>query len=113
MLLRPIARPNRRRAAAAVEFAVVVPVLLLFLLGIIEYGRLLMVAQITTNASREGARYAVQADTTAADVDTYVRTYLTQSAVPSGAVASVTTEYQVGSTDPGYTTNNQGWVTAS
>ena len=53
MRLRPPAHPTRRRAAAAVEFAVVVPVLLMFLFGIVEYGRLLMAAQITTNATTD------------------------------------------------------------
>ena len=112
MRLRPSV-PARRRAAAAVEFAVVAPLLLLFLLGIVEYGRLLMVAQITTNGSREGARYAVQADATPAEVDAYTRTYLTQAGVPAAAIAGVTTESQVGSSDPGYTAQNQGWVPAT
>jgi len=91
MRLRPLRQC--RPAAAAVEFAVVVPVLLMFLLGIVEYGRLLMVSQITTNASREGARYAVQADTTAAGVDTYVRDYLKSASVPDAAITTVALEY--------------------
>lgn len=46
------------RGAAAVEFALVLPVLLLMLFGIIDFGRLYN-AQITlTQASREGARLA-------------------------------------------------------
>lgn len=86
--------PTRRPAAAVIEFAVVIPVLLMFVLGIIEYGRMLMVAQVTTNASREGARYAVQADTTATGVDTYVRGYLKSASVPDAAVTTVALEYQ-------------------
>jgi Flp pilus assembly protein TadG len=85
--------PARRPAAAVIEFAVVVPVLLMFVLGIIEYGRMLMVAQVTTNASREGARYAVQADTTASGVDTYVRNYLKSASVPDAAITTVALEY--------------------
>jgi len=65
----------------------------MFVLGIIEYGRMLMVAQVTTNASREGARYAVQADTTAAGVDTYVRDYLKSASVPDAAITTVALEY--------------------
>jgi Flp pilus assembly protein TadG len=113
MRLRPNVHPARRRAAAAVEFAVVVPHLLMFLLGIVEYGRLLMAAQITTNGSREGARYAVQADTAPSDVSTYTRSYLTQAGIPAAAVTSVTTETQVSNSDPGYTAQNQGWVAAT
>src|ERR687887_1455349 len=94
----------RRPAAAVIEFAVVVPVLLMFVLGIIEYGRMLMVAQVTTNGSREGARYAVQADTTPAQVDTYVRNYLKSASIPDAAITTVATEYKDG-------TGN--WQTAS
>ena len=47
---------KNRLAAAAVEFAVVAPVFLLLVFGMIEYGRMVMVYQILTNASREGAR---------------------------------------------------------
>src|SRR5262245_57058974 len=50
---------RNRRAAAAVEFAVVAPIFLLLVFGMIEYGRMVMVYQIVTNASREGARAAV------------------------------------------------------
>ncbi len=38
------------------EFAVVAPVFLLLVFGMIEYGRMVMVQQVITNASREGAR---------------------------------------------------------
>ncbi len=41
------------------EFAVVAPVFLLLVFGMIEYGRMVMVQQVLTNASREGARVAV------------------------------------------------------
>src|SRR5262245_10102372 len=103
----------RRAGAAVIEFAVVVPVLLLFLLGIVEYGRMLMVAQMTTSGSREGARYAVQADAIPSGVDQYVRTSLTQTVVPSAGITAVAVEYQVSSSDPAYTADNQGWVTAT
>src|SRR5687767_6075312 len=109
MRLRPTSAA-RRSAAAAIEFAVVLPVLLMFVLGIIEYGRMLMVAQVTTTASREGARYAVQADTTVAGVDGYVRTYLSSAGIPADAVSGVAVEHQVPTTDPQYTPQNQGWV---
>jgi Flp pilus assembly protein TadG len=42
-----------------VEFAVVAPVFFLLVFGMIEFGRMVMVQQIITNASREGARLAV------------------------------------------------------
>jgi Flp pilus assembly protein TadG len=110
MRLRPSALPARRPAAAVIEFAAVLPVLLLFVLGIIEFGRMLMVAQVTTSASREGARYAVQAEATPGAVESYVRTYLSSASIPADAVSAVAVEQQVSSTDPQYTAQNQGWV---
>src|SRR5205823_8867626 len=40
---------RNRRAAAAVEFAVVAPVFFLLVFGMIEYGRMVMVQQVITN----------------------------------------------------------------
>lgn len=56
------------RGAVAVEFALLLPVLMVILLGIVEFG-LAYSAQITiTNAAREGARVmAIQNSTTATD----------------------------------------------
>lgn len=51
--------PGRRRAAAVVEFAVVLPLLLVLLLGIIEFSWVFMVRQTLINAAREGCRVAV------------------------------------------------------
>lgn len=50
---------NRARGAAIVEFAVVLPLLLTILLGIIEYGWVFMVRQTLQTAAREGCRTAV------------------------------------------------------
>jgi Flp pilus assembly protein TadG len=47
-----------RRGAAAVESAVVMGVFLLFLFGVFEYCRFLMVLHVTNNAARDAARYA-------------------------------------------------------
>jgi Flp pilus assembly protein TadG len=50
---------RRKRAAALVEFAVVLPVLLLILFGIMEFGQLFRVRQTCLHAAREAARLAV------------------------------------------------------
>jgi len=49
---------ERARAAAIVEFAVVLPLLLTILFGIIEYGYVFMVRQSLQHAAREGCRLA-------------------------------------------------------
>jgi Flp pilus assembly protein TadG len=50
---------NRQRGSSAVEFALVLPLLILILFGIIEFGFILYDKAIVTNASREGARRGI------------------------------------------------------
>lgn len=55
------------RGAAAVEFAILVPVLIMFVFGIVEFGRAYNVQVTLTSAAREGARVmAIKNDPTAA-----------------------------------------------
>ena len=63
-----------RRGATVVEFAVLAPVMFLFIFGIIEFGRLMMVQQAMTWAAREACREASLATTiNSADVDAAAR----------------------------------------
>ncbi len=71
------------------EFAIVAPVFFLLVFGMIEYGRMVMVQQVITNASREGARVGVLDGATTAAVTTAVESYL-QSAGIQGATVGVT-----------------------
>ena len=57
---------KNQRGAAAVEFGLVLPVLLMILLGIIDYGWVFFSQLQMTNAVREGARRGVVQDTPAA-----------------------------------------------
>jgi Flp pilus assembly protein TadG len=82
-------RPADRRGAATVEFAVVAPVFLLFVVGIVEFGRALMVQQLLTNAAREGARVGVLDNSQTGDVTSAVSNYLAGGGV-SGATTTVT-----------------------
>jgi Flp pilus assembly protein TadG len=61
-------RGERARGAAAVEFALVLPVLMLLCLGAIEWGFHFFQREIIVNAAREGARAGSIADTDAAGV---------------------------------------------
>jgi hypothetical protein len=47
-----------RRGASVVEMAIVLPVFMMVVMGIIEFGRGMMVGQLVTNAARYGARLA-------------------------------------------------------
>ena len=61
-----------QRGAAAVEFAIVLPLLLMFIFGIIEFGILFYDKAVITNASREGARAASLFRTTTDGTPTYL-----------------------------------------
>ena len=71
---RRVRRP--RAGAAMVEMALVLPLFILIVVGIIEFGRAFMVQQMVTNASREGARHASLPNTTENEVGALVRDYL-------------------------------------
>lgn len=80
---KPAGRTRRRRGAAAVEFAIVAPIMLLAVFGLIEFGRMIMVKQSVTNAAREGCREAALATTlSTSDVYTVVRNHL-KAVVPN------------------------------
>ena len=59
MLVRLSARVRSQAGAELVEFALVLPILLLVFGGIVDFGLLLQRQQVITNAAREGARLAV------------------------------------------------------
>ncbi len=51
--------PGRRRGGTLLEVAIVLAVLIGIVLGVFEYGRIVMVKQVMDNAARVGARMAV------------------------------------------------------
>lgn len=53
---------GRERGQALVEFALVLPILLLLAIGIIDFGRALFVLSEVSNATREAARYGTNTD---------------------------------------------------
>jgi Flp pilus assembly protein TadG len=57
--LRVIRRWRSERGAELVEFAIVMPVLVVMLTGIVDFALLFHSWEVTTNAAREGARLAV------------------------------------------------------
>jgi Flp pilus assembly protein TadG len=64
-------RHQRLEGAAAVEFALVLPLFALLLLGLIDFGHFFFTMNTITNAAREGARRAVvTSDATGAQAKT-------------------------------------------
>ena len=80
-LLGGYTRTAERRGAAVVEFAIVAPVLLLLLLGMIECGRMIMVQQSITTAAREGARTAIVEGTSATSAMGSVQSFLSGTGI--------------------------------
>jgi Flp pilus assembly protein TadG len=73
-----MARSRRRhQGQSLVEFALVLPILMALLLLTIDVGRLFYAYVGVTNASREGAAYAITSATAAADTAT-ITTYARQ-----------------------------------
>lgn len=83
----------RARAGAIVEFAVVLPLLLTILFGIIEYGYAFMIRQTLQHAAREGGRLASLQTSVSPYTDVIVRVNTIM------APAGITT-YQVAVTQP-------------
>jgi Flp pilus assembly protein TadG len=77
--------------AELVEFAVVAPVMLLVLLGIIDFGLLFQRYQVLTNAAREGARIAVLPGYSTTDVEDRVTQFLTAAGLDGVATTTVGT----------------------
>jgi Flp pilus assembly protein TadG len=75
-------RPDRR-ATACVEFALVLPVLLIFVLGMLEMGRFIEVRQILTSAAEEGARQASAGQITNTQVVSVVTGCVAASGLPT------------------------------
>jgi Flp pilus assembly protein TadG len=79
---------KREEGAAAVEFALVLPILLVLVFGIIEFGMILYFQGVVASASREGARHGIVVSRPT-DVKPWTESY-SQSFLPSpGGTATV------------------------
>ncbi len=92
-----VGKNNQQSSQALIEFALVSPVLLLLLFGVIDLGRAVFYFDALNHAAREGARTAVRASNqlpTNADVLTTVRGQLLGTPVfepcPQGPVTNAT-----------------------
>ncbi len=85
-----------RKGTAAVEFAIVLPLLVILVFGIIEFSLLLYDKQVITNASREGARYGIVFRApdriTDAEIIQKVNEYCSNYLVTFGAANTPTTD---------------------
>jgi Flp pilus assembly protein TadG len=83
--------PNRRwrseGGGVAVEFAILLPVFLLLVFGIVDFGHAWYMKQLVSNASREGARYGTRYTTNAAG------THILPTALSPTIASWITTQY--------------------
>lgn len=82
-------RMRSRRGAAAVETALVLPVLLIFLFGIIEFGWMISVKNSLVHAAREGAREGALQSATVADAQSRSMEELTAWGLQDKATVNV------------------------
>jgi Flp pilus assembly protein TadG len=84
-------RPGRR-AVAAVEMALVSPLLVLLMLGLWEVGRVVEAQQILSNAAREAARQAATATKTTSEIQLTALTYIQQAGLNNSGVSVTFTD---------------------
>jgi len=82
------ARPTGRTGAAAVEMALVSPIIFLMFLGAIELNNLNFIRNTAANAVYEGARASMVSGGTAGDGSNAVMAYLSNVGVHHGASVS-------------------------
>ena len=80
---------QNERGAELIEFALILPLLLGMLAGIVDFGRLFQRLEVTTNAAREGARLASLPGYSETDVQNRVRAYMDEG-IQTGAGARTT-----------------------
>ena len=68
-----------RRGTAAVEFAIIAPLLFLLLAGVIEFGQAFRIEHLLANAARRGARTAITDDAATSQVLQKVKTQCVQT----------------------------------
>lgn len=75
-------KSDRQRGVAAVEFAIVLPLLIFLFLGITEFGIAYYNKQVLTNASREGARVGIIHNTEDATIKQVAYDYAKDRLIP-------------------------------
>jgi Flp pilus assembly protein TadG len=88
-------RSKNEEGAGLVEFAILAPLLVILLFGLLEFGLSLYAKEVLTNASREGARYGVIYCTprrTIPQIKAQVQDYLTKSGFTDTADINVSAD---------------------
>jgi Flp pilus assembly protein TadG len=87
-------RSNRRRGQAMVEFALVIPIFMLVLSGILDFGFALFQKMTVINAARDGARAAIMVSDTST-IPLVAQTNAVATAAQGGLAVTVSTSTDV------------------
>jgi Flp pilus assembly protein TadG len=100
-----------RSGIAAVEMALVSPLVVGLLVGLLEIGQIVRVNQIVSNAAREGARKASTGVNTYADLQTTVANYLTNAGITNQSGLTVTvSDVTQGNPGPQFNPSTANWL---
>lgn len=92
---------SSRRGLSSIEAALVMPLLLLVVLGIIEYGWMFLKVQQINNAARHGARIGITENATNADVTSGVSTLMTGAGLAGSGYVLTLAPADVATVRPG------------
>jgi Flp pilus assembly protein TadG len=76
-------KPAKRRGASMVEMALILPLLVLLIFALMEYGWMFLRVSQVHGAARHGARAAARPDATQAEVESAVAAIMTQAGMGS------------------------------
>lgn len=107
-----LARHNARRGTAAVEAALMLPMVMFMTLALVTYGWIFIKSGQINNAARQGARVAARADAEDADVQLIIATLMANAGIsgytvdpldvvgsPAGTIMTVTIRVPYAGTD--------------
>jgi Flp pilus assembly protein TadG len=83
-------RLRHARGSELVEFALILPLLLVLVAGIVDFALMFQAFEVVTNAAREGARVRVLPGYSSADAQARVTAYLAASGLTGRATTVVT-----------------------
>lgn len=93
-------KPGRRRGIAIVEFALVAPLLLLLLAGVLDFAMLLRTAASVADAARAGAQYGSRSPANAASISGMESAALNSAPGISGMTATAVRSCQCSGGSP-------------
>ncbi len=95
-----IHKSTLKKGVVIVEAALLFPLLLLLMLGTIEYGWLFLKSQQITNAARQGARVAIRADATSEQVRSTIESLMTSAGMGDSGYQVIITPSDISSVVP-------------